>query len=598
MNELEAMKKLLIQAKAEIEKYRKIYLEDNIINNDEQAKLDELEAKTQTIEDKILELEIENGDLDVLYELVIESNKKAASNPTIENRESYEKILEKFNQKYHDSNKSLQNLWKHAQEESKKQLVALKEKIKKGKDIKVRIDNLERVESAKIYYIIKGLNSDGTEWGRIDFVGANYIPIHENKVPKGFENNLPLVVKYYIYEDGKYKFKKSSNTLESSFDKQLMDIFQKSGRISYEQHSNLGRDYEYSPGLALLYGKGPWYVNLGSMATLGGEEKAVEVPDWNDFGFEDLYDEYLDKCGKGILPPEYRDRLKEDMQESISKQKKLVEELKEFHSRENDRDANTAILVNVWIAKIGAFEEKVKELKENCFEIKTFPQPCKNFEDTFDKHKKLCKKNALPKRVGDDLKDKMQDCIDSDNKLITDKQNEVNKLKKVPNWSSSPTTKAEVEKLEKEIKEEKKTIQEQEDKLAKLSDECIEPVTLEVLFIGGENKIASKNEEQLDKIAQFLIDNPTVNIELIGNTSDDKGKDLDDKTRSGKVDEVIPTGFTPSGLKTCRDLMMIRAHRIKLLFESMGVNKNQLHPKAGENLGSGDENKKLTLKYF
>jgi len=26
--------------------------------------------------------------------------------------------------------------------------------------------------------------------------------------------------------------------------------------------------------------------------------------------------------------------------------------------------------------------------------------------------------------------------------------------------------------------------------------------------------------------------------------------------------------------------------------------KNQLHPKAGENLGSGDENKKLTLKYF
>lgn len=598
MNELEAMKKLLIQVKAEIIKYRKIYLEDGVINDDEQAKLDELELKIQTIENKILELELENGDLDVLYELVIESNKKTESNPTIENRESYEKVLEKFDQKCQGSNKSLQNLWKHAQEESKKQLDVLKEKMKKSKDIRARIDKLESVESAKIYYIIKGLNPDGSQWGRIDFVGANYIPMHKNKIPKGYENNLPLVVKYYIYEDGKYKFQKSSNTLESSFDKQLMDIFQKSGRVSYEQNSNLGRDYEYSPGLALLYGKGPWYVNVGSMATLGGEEKVIEVPDWNDFGFEDLYGEYLDKCGKGILPPEDRDRLKEEMQESILKQKKLVEDLKKFHSQKNDSDTNTAILVNVWMSKIGAFEEKKKELKEDCFPTKTFSQPCKDFEDNFDKHEKLCKKNALPKRVGDDLKNTMQDCINSDKKLITDKQNEVNRLKKIPNWSSSPTVKAQVDKLEKEIKEESKTIQEQEDKLSKLSDECIEPVTLEVLFIGGENKIVSKDDKQLKEIAQFLIDNPSVNIELIGNTSDDKGKGLDQITRSGKVDEVIDTDFTPSGLKTCRDLMMIRAHRIKMLFESMGVNKNQLHPKAGENLGAGDENKKLTLKYF
>ena len=506
-----------------------------------------------------------------MYELVIESNKKAASNPTIENRESYEKILEKFNQKYHDSNKSLQNLWKHAQEESKKQLVALKEKIKKGKDIKVRIDNLERVESAKIYYIIKGLNPDGTEWGRIDFVGANYIPIHENKVPKGFENNLPLVVKYYIYEDGKYKFQKSSNNLESSFDKQLMDIFQKSGRISYEQHSNLGRDYEYSPGLALLYGRGPWYVNLGSMATLGGEEKAIEVPDWNDFGFEDLYDEYLDKCGKQQLTSSGASILKKKMTTAIEQQKQLIEDLKKFHTQENDNDKNTAILVGVWGKRVGEFDESMKELKENCITIQPTPTPCTKFTPIFKKHKDLCDENKLTKKEGDLLKQQMQDCIDTGEDRVVQLQKNIESYKKIPDWDKDKKIKEEVERLEQEANDQEKTNQEQKTKLSSLDERCIPPITRPIPvmppidFVPDGFTKRSGYSLAAEEVAKWLIENPFHDVKIISDAQG--GKTLN---KDAEWDKKIPK--TTKGLTYKNRLsQLLTAYRDDIIAASKGL---------------------------
>ena len=65
----------------------------------------------------------------------------------------------------------------------------------------------------------------------------------------------------------------------------------------------------------------------------------------------------------------------------------------------------------------------------------------------------------------------------------------------------------------------KKIIQEQEDKLAALSEECIEPVMLEITFEANSNKIKTKDDAQLKVIATFLKENPSVKIKLIGKKS-------------------------------------------------------------------------------
>lgn len=510
-NKLEQLKQTLKVIEAELTKYRKLFLADGRIDEEEQTKLGHLEHQIKIIQEKIIELELEDEDLDSLYEIVIESNKKAASNPTVENKKTYQKALETFNQKCKGSNPYLRKLWKSAESENDKELAILKKNLEKIEATKERIANLEKVETAKIYCIIKGTNPDGTQWGRIDFVGANYVTKVHNKVEYAGKdsNNIPLLVQYYSYEDGAYQYLKDSNKLETAFDKQLMDIFLKSGKVSYEQHKNFGRDrdYEYTPKKAAVIGSGSWYINLGKIAQKNHIEKVIEVPDWDDFGFQNLYEEYLDKCGKGILVPEDRNQLKTAMQASISKQKALVEELKQFHANENDNDRNTAILVAIWTEKIGAFEENIKGLKDDCFEIKT-------------------KKDDIP-------------------------------------------------------------------------EEYLYPSKLEIVFDGDSNKINKKDDDQLKKIADFLKAHPQVKLQIIGNTLNCENGDINLPVPSGNVKEDIETKFTPSGKNTVKDLMLIRAHRIKLLFEEeYNINENQLIPEAGACKGTKDDDRKVTINFI
>ncbi|WP_052600264.1 hypothetical protein [Aureispira sp. CCB-QB1] len=223
----------------------------------------------------------------------------------------------------------------------------------------------------------------------------------------------------------------------------------------------------------------------------------------------------------------------------------------------------------------------------------------------------------------------MQDCIDDDKKLLVEKQTEVNRLKKVPNWESKPTIKTEVEKLEKEIETEKKKLKEQEDKLAALPEECIEPIMLEITFDANSNKIKTKDDAQLKVIATFLNENPSVKIKLIGNTSMNKKNtpkatmaNLDDFKEDVPTDHIMPND-TLSGNKatdeahlkkeklkakkdmtkddlslTISDLMMIRTERIKqILVKDLKVNPNQITTVEGKNLGKGKNNQKVILEY-
>lgn len=541
------------------------------------------------------------GALDTLFEVIIEKSKVAETKPTLENRQDYTNALSSFLKVYNSSSDEDKKLWKNAFEESKIEYEKTTKKHKDALAVKKRIDNFKRTESAKIYCIIKGKNPDGSEWGRIDFVGMNYATKDQDKVARGVAdtNKLPLVVKYYSYEDKNYTHIKNSNDLESIFDKQLMDIFLKSNCTSYEVYKNFDRDYEYHPKQAEIIGKGIWYINQAKSNTSERIAKIIEVPDWNDFGFEDLFDKHIDDCNDGILTEYASKELKEQMQDAIEKQKELIIELNQFHVEKNDGDKDSQLLIEVWGKRIENFTIAMDtELRGNCIKAFTPSQPCSDFKTPFDRHVELCSHNALPKRVGDSLKLEMQDCIDSSKKTIQEIINQVDKYKKIPGWGRDVSLKQQVEDLEKEITAQNTVIEDQEKKLAALPEECIKPITLEIIFEGGKNKIASKDEKQLKKIAKFLKDNPSVNIELVGNTSGDKSNDINMSDPSGVVEETIETEFTPSKDKTYKDLMLIRAYRIKMLFESMGVNKDQLHPKAGGNLGKGDDNKKVILNYF
>lgn len=303
--------------------------------------------------------------LDPLYEEVIEWGKKASTKGTIENKRAYQTALNNFLAAYQQEEASNQQLWAAVASFCGTELEQGKSSLEQAESVKQRIDNLEASEQAKIYCIVKGKEQNGQTWGRIDYVGAAYVMAYENSASGS--NNLPLQIRYYTYTDGEYKYAGQSNKLQTSLDKQLMDAFQKSGLTSYEQHKNLGRDYEYQPSCIPQQGKGPWYLTLAGMPAVDTVAKVVEVPDWEDFGFEQLYQEYLDKCGKGILEDPEREELKKQLQAKIAQQKERLQELQQFHWQENDQEENSAQLIEVWKQRIGQYEEEVRQLREDCY---------------------------------------------------------------------------------------------------------------------------------------------------------------------------------------------------------------------------------------
>jgi len=556
------------------------------------------------------------GALDTSFEAIIEKSKLAETKPTIENKQQYKDALSSFLNVYNSSSDEDKKLWKNAFEESKIEYEKTTKKHKDALAVKKRIDDFERTESAKIYCIIKGKNPDGSEWGRIDFVGMNYVTKDQDKVARGVAdtNKLPLVVKYYSYEDKNYTHIKDSNHLESIFDKQLMDVFLKSNRTSYELYKNFDRDYEYHPKQAQIIGRGAWYVNQAKPNTTERIAKIIEVPDWNDFLFEDLFNQYLDDCGKGILTNTAGNILKKEMTLALEKQQGLINELETFHIEQNDGDKDSKLLIDIWKQRKGNFQESMSTLKNDCVSPYSSPEPCKDFRPIFDEHVTKCNANALPKRVADQLKIQMQDCIDNSKTSLQEMESALAKFKKIPNWEADKDVKQKVDDLQKQVEDRTQEIERQEKDLASLPDECILPIPLEVTFNNGNNKIATKDNKQLQEIAQLLINYPSTKIKLIGNTS------ISNKTKINKAtpgvveivetDHIMPDDILPNGLSqqeidsirnrstTPRDLMMIRAERVKQLLLNLGVNNDQIETVPGKNLGQPSSNQKVILEFY
>lgn len=332
------------------------------------AKWQSLQQLTTILQQQLQQMEEQlpsPSSLDPLYEEVIEWGKKASTKATIENRKAYQTALNNFLEAHQQEPNSNQQLWAAVAAFCKTELVEGKASLEKAALVKQRIDNLEASEQAKIYCIVKGKEQNGQLWGRIDYVGAAYVMAYANSA--NGSNNLPLQIRYYTYTNGQYQYEGQSNTLQTSLDKQLMDAFQKSGLTSYEQHKNLDRDYEYQPSYIPKQGKGPWYLTLAGMPATETVAKIIEVPDWEDFGLEKIYEEYLDKCGRGILKTKEREVLKEQMLAKIAQQKKRLQELQQFHVQENDQEENTAQLIEVWKQRIRQYEEEVENLREDCY---------------------------------------------------------------------------------------------------------------------------------------------------------------------------------------------------------------------------------------
>ncbi len=450
-----------------------------------------LQQAIQTLEEKIPP----PSALDEEYEVVVELHKKAATKGTLENKRAYQDALNKFLATYASEPTTNQELWAAAADECSKELAASSASLARAENVKAQIDQLEEQEAAKVYYIVKGTDKNGQPWGRIDYVGAAWVMASE-KTEKG-NNNLPLEVHYFTYTDGAYQLQQKSNKLETSFDKQLMDAFQKSGLVSYEQYKNLGRDYEYTPSDAPINGKGGWYLTMNAPNPTDKVAKIIEVPDWDDFGFEKIYNQYKKDCANGLLTKTDAKVRKKQLQATLDQQQILIDELDEFHHEENDADQNTAILLDVWTKKRAELQRALREdLKEDCLATVPALPPCEDFEPIYQQHQELCARMALPKRVGDALKAQMAECLATGQQALDSIDAALEKYKGIPHWEADAELKALVTELEAQRAAQAPLVARQKTQLAGLPEECLKPLALEVYFARQSNKIRTKEGKQ------------------------------------------------------------------------------------------------------
>lgn len=206
-------------------KFKKAFLDDGTVSAAEKKKLDALEKQINIILEYIDALKSPNAKLDKLYEIVIESHKKVTTNPDLFNKKQYQNALEQFSAAYNTAPAGLKKLWKKAAAKSKEDFKLAKQKLAEASATQQAVNQLEQQACASIYCIIRGKDAAGKDWYRIDYVGANYREGYVEQPQEGRLNDIPLLVRYYTYENGSYNFIKDSSKLETAQDKQLMDAF-------------------------------------------------------------------------------------------------------------------------------------------------------------------------------------------------------------------------------------------------------------------------------------------------------------------------------------------------------------------------------------
>lgn len=600
MDKLKKLKEQLKFMEDKLSLYKTLFLADGEISDNEQQKLDSLQKKVNQINEKIAQLEEEYSTLDGLYEEVIESKKRAVSNPTLDNKKAYQEYLKKFNEQYKSATKLVAKQWKKALEESTKELKEISAKVTKGESIKNRIDNFDNSQYGKVYCIVYGKTIDGKEWGRIDYVGANYAYKNSNKQTESYDT--PLLINYFNYEDGNYNLVKKTASFATDFDKQLLDAFLKSGNTSYEQAKGLGRDYEYSPKNALPQGKGAWYLSMDKPASISRTEQSIEVPDWNDSGFQTFFDKHIEDCNKGILTTSASQALKQQMQEALNQQKELVQQLEQFHTNQNDQDENTAILIEVWKERITSSETRMKtELKGNCFKKANITIKPTNLEEALKEFDELCEAKILTKTHATELINTIKDKINAQKKSL--KKLKDDKTTFISRFSSSalhsPDVKQEIDRFDKAINTLETDYNQNLSRVPSWSNDCIEKLELSIPFEKSGNaikdKLSSKTQNKLDTLAEALKKYPSLSITIIGDadmapffqpsiyTEIELEEENTVETSYDPLDNYNAKDKSGNEIKAVNaaDLPMMRATTIKDMLVKKGVNGTQITTKLG-----------------
>lgn len=536
-----------------------------------------------------LQEEAEDGlvpSLDQLYESIIEQSKLAETHPTIENKEEYQKDLENFIDAYKEASEEDQKIWKKAFEESEKEHTRITASLEAAKATRARVN---RFPTAQVFYVIKGEDADGRKWGRIDHVGQNYTM---NR-PKLTPNPLPLIVCYYRYEGGKYILEERTNSFKSDFDKQLLDVFRKTGKVSYEQYKGYdvqNRDYEYDVKTAGIGKSDTWTVFTYQPDNPVYTPKTIEVPDWDDFGFERLFYTYIDDCGAHVLDEFKAEALIVKMKETLEKQAEHIKELEDFHINKNDGDKDTEILIEVWKNKRLALETKMKtELPDpgSCLKVKTPKGTPVTIDNLIEKFNKFCDKGLLPPSATNFLLDEIKRLLTQEAgeivRLNQEKEDFINDCKSKGISLESKSVKESISNYDKEIllleESHTKNLEKEAIVITKSSKgECYDPINIAADFGGNTNELTKKSRKKIDpklnEVAEVMKAFPSITLTIIGF----HGAGLNAPRSNDMEVDDIPS-YDPKhkdsihGIKTTSgDIAMLRAESIKKILIAKGVN--------------------------
>lgn len=336
--------------------------------------LAELTAILSTAKIKETTDSVSLDDLPSYYEEAVELGIKMGTGANREIASSYQTAMDNFFAAYKIASEDEQEEWKEAKEELEESNRILKDKIKRAEEELAK--RRANTPPGGYFRFIKGQKGDQIYY-RLDWLskmtnlhGQSYHRNNDVKNDQYLAGTNRYVIELYdasFDEVGRMTFTKSGTAY--SLDKQGLQLFNmlRNPYLTLEETGNKkfpALEANSVPKNTTL----KWSVALWTPVPQVGE--AIELPDWNDYGFQALYKEFKTKCAKFRLGKEEAEALKEQMSEAVEQQKNLYRSLniiyQELTTREDKKllqqaDEVKAVL-KIWRKRIQTYEPLIAPL--------------------------------------------------------------------------------------------------------------------------------------------------------------------------------------------------------------------------------------------
>ena len=256
------------------------------------------------------------------------------------------------------------------------------------------------------------------------------------------------------------------------------------------------------------------------------EATEVEIPDWTDGKVREMMDDYERECAAGMTPTEASRRKREMLAEIEIHQGALIKELEKIH-QEQGKAEDTGVLLSIWRKKMDTWQNEVNSLGEDCRKSIKKPEKCEKFDPTLETYQTKCAAKKLTPDMAQDLRDKMQNCIDNSRQELDDFNKEIQKLIDIrkreqknaeKGYIPDPDLDKEIKQLELEYEAMKNHIEEDENELGSLEpykeDNCISfkesTKSYDIPFIKGDFDFDGDPDKikDLQEIVTILQKNP------------------------------------------------------------------------------------------